>query len=280
MDRAAALGSAGALFVAAAPPRQLAAVAEPPLFLPGPLPLVRLLRRGARSRRPSRPARAAHELRRAEDASSPRWLVEYCLHRFLFHASPASYWGITLHYAFHGCHHKYPNDRLRLVRGPPPRPPHKRQLCRVGLHSRAAREAAPAATHPRRPRGPRAGFPARFRHAPHRWVLRFLPVCGAGLARGGGGALFGGSLWVHILRLHTPLRAQPEAVAHVAGAGRARGLLPCDAERLSTHACSSALDARRLEYRKGIWGTTIGIRRGTSGSLRRCSMSYSGRCRL
>lgn len=45
-----------------------------------------------------------------------RWLVEYCLHRFLFHASPSSYWGITLHYSFHGCHHKYPNDRLRLVR--------------------------------------------------------------------------------------------------------------------------------------------------------------------
>ena len=43
------------------------------------------------------------------------WLVEYSLHRFLFHAQPASYWGITLHYSFHGCHHKHPNDRLRLV---------------------------------------------------------------------------------------------------------------------------------------------------------------------
>ncbi len=42
-------------------------------------------------------------------------LVEYLLHRFVFHARPTSYAGITLHFAFHGCHHKHPADRLRLV---------------------------------------------------------------------------------------------------------------------------------------------------------------------
>jgi len=42
-------------------------------------------------------------------------LVEYALHRFVFHARPTSYWGITLHFSFHGCHHKHPSDRLRLV---------------------------------------------------------------------------------------------------------------------------------------------------------------------
>lgn len=42
-------------------------------------------------------------------------LLEYLLHRFLFHVKPTSYWGVTLHYAFHGCHHKQPSDRLRLV---------------------------------------------------------------------------------------------------------------------------------------------------------------------
>jgi dihydroceramide fatty acyl 2-hydroxylase len=42
-------------------------------------------------------------------------LVEYALHRWVFHAQPRSYWGITLHFSFHGCHHKRPMDRLRLV---------------------------------------------------------------------------------------------------------------------------------------------------------------------
>mmetsp|Transcript_19646 Transcript_19646/g.33015 ORF Transcript_19646/g.33015 Transcript_19646/m.33015 type:complete len:283 (-) Transcript_19646:493-1341(-) len=41
--------------------------------------------------------------------------AEYMLHRFLFHTIPASYWGITLHFVLHGCHHKRPMDRLRLV---------------------------------------------------------------------------------------------------------------------------------------------------------------------
>lgn len=47
-------------------------------------------------------------------------LVEYCIHRFAFHAESDSYWGITFHFLFHGCHHKYPMDRLRLVFPPVP----------------------------------------------------------------------------------------------------------------------------------------------------------------
>ena len=42
-------------------------------------------------------------------------LLEYVIHRFAFHAHVSSCWGITLHFLFHGCHHKYPMDSLRLV---------------------------------------------------------------------------------------------------------------------------------------------------------------------
>ncbi|PON50316.1 Fatty acid hydroxylase [Parasponia andersonii] len=42
-------------------------------------------------------------------------LMEYSLHRFLFHMKTTSYWGNTLHYLLHGCHHKHPMDGLRLV---------------------------------------------------------------------------------------------------------------------------------------------------------------------
>lgn len=42
-------------------------------------------------------------------------LVEYILHRFLFHVKTTSYWGNTLHYLLHGCHHKHPMDGYRLV---------------------------------------------------------------------------------------------------------------------------------------------------------------------
>ncbi|KAH7836736.1 hypothetical protein Vadar_004950 [Vaccinium darrowii] len=42
-------------------------------------------------------------------------LIEYTLHRFLFHIKTTSYWGNTLHYLIHGCHHKHPMDGLRLV---------------------------------------------------------------------------------------------------------------------------------------------------------------------
>lgn len=47
-------------------------------------------------------------------------LIEYSLHRFLFHANPKGYWGALLHFLFHGCHHKYPTDSLRLVFPPLP----------------------------------------------------------------------------------------------------------------------------------------------------------------
>ncbi|KAL3616818.1 Dihydroceramide fatty acyl 2-hydroxylase fah2 [Castilleja foliolosa] len=42
-------------------------------------------------------------------------LLEYNLHRFLFHMNTTSYWANTLHYLVHGCHHKHPMDGLRLV---------------------------------------------------------------------------------------------------------------------------------------------------------------------
>ncbi|XP_023156880.1 dihydroceramide fatty acyl 2-hydroxylase FAH1 isoform X2 [Zea mays] len=42
-------------------------------------------------------------------------LIEYVLHRFLFHIKTKSYWGNTAHYLLHGCHHKHPMDGLRLV---------------------------------------------------------------------------------------------------------------------------------------------------------------------
>jgi len=44
--------------------------------------------------------------------------TEYSLHRFVFHFIPKSFWGQRLHFIFHGVHHDYPNDRLRLVMPP------------------------------------------------------------------------------------------------------------------------------------------------------------------
>lgn len=45
------------------------------------------------------------------------WFVlEYCIHRFIFHLSPVTTWGKTMHFIAHGCHHKFPMDRMRLVR--------------------------------------------------------------------------------------------------------------------------------------------------------------------
>lgn len=45
---------------------------------------------------------------------------EYVVHRFLFHSRCTSYWGITIHFLFHGNHHKYPMDKERLVFPPFP----------------------------------------------------------------------------------------------------------------------------------------------------------------
>ena len=45
-------------------------------------------------------------------------LVEYFLHRFVFHYEPSSGWGRRLHFIMHGVHHDYPNDSRRLVMPP------------------------------------------------------------------------------------------------------------------------------------------------------------------
>ncbi|MBX2900290.1 MAG: sterol desaturase family protein [Cyclobacteriaceae bacterium] len=45
-------------------------------------------------------------------------LTEYVLHRFIFHFEPQSKWGQRIHFIFHGVHHDYPNDALRLVMPP------------------------------------------------------------------------------------------------------------------------------------------------------------------
>ena len=45
-------------------------------------------------------------------------LMEYLLHRFVFHFEPEVAWGKRLHFIFHGVHHDYPSDRLRLVMPP------------------------------------------------------------------------------------------------------------------------------------------------------------------
>jgi len=45
-------------------------------------------------------------------------ITEYSLHRFVFHFVPDSKWGQRLHFIFHGVHHDYPSDRLRLVMPP------------------------------------------------------------------------------------------------------------------------------------------------------------------
>lgn len=44
--------------------------------------------------------------------------TEYTLHRFIFHWTPPGEWGKRLHFIWHGVHHDYPNDRLRLVLPP------------------------------------------------------------------------------------------------------------------------------------------------------------------
>ncbi|HEU4552322.1 MAG TPA: sterol desaturase family protein [Chitinophaga sp.] len=45
-------------------------------------------------------------------------ITEYIMHRWVFHYIPKSKWGLRLHFIFHGVHHDYPNDRLRLVLPP------------------------------------------------------------------------------------------------------------------------------------------------------------------
>lgn len=41
--------------------------------------------------------------------------AEYVLHRWVFHFEPKGKFGQRIHFIFHGVHHDYPKDRLRLV---------------------------------------------------------------------------------------------------------------------------------------------------------------------
>ena len=45
-------------------------------------------------------------------------LVEYLMHRFIFHYKAKTVWGKRLHFIMHGVHHDYPNDAHRLVMPP------------------------------------------------------------------------------------------------------------------------------------------------------------------
>src|SRR6476660_10620920 len=45
-------------------------------------------------------------------------LLEYVIHRCVFHYEPKSRWGKFLHFLLHGVHHDYPNDASRLVMPP------------------------------------------------------------------------------------------------------------------------------------------------------------------
>jgi len=46
-------------------------------------------------------------------------IVEYIMHRFVFHYAPADKpWAQRIHFIFHGVHHDYPSDAKRLVLPP------------------------------------------------------------------------------------------------------------------------------------------------------------------
>ena len=45
-------------------------------------------------------------------------LLEYVLHRVVYHMDTESYWGNTAHFLFHGVHHLTPMDKTRLVAPP------------------------------------------------------------------------------------------------------------------------------------------------------------------
>jgi len=45
-------------------------------------------------------------------------LIEYIMHRYVFHYYPKSKLGQRIHFIFHGVHHDYPNDAKRLVMPP------------------------------------------------------------------------------------------------------------------------------------------------------------------
>ena len=45
-------------------------------------------------------------------------LLEYVVHRYVFHYEPKTRLGKQLHFVVHGVHHDYPNDGTRLVMPP------------------------------------------------------------------------------------------------------------------------------------------------------------------
>lgn len=45
-------------------------------------------------------------------------IIEYIMHRWVFHFYPKSKIGKRIHFVFHGVHHDYPNDAKRLVMPP------------------------------------------------------------------------------------------------------------------------------------------------------------------
>src|SRR5438094_8084730 len=45
-------------------------------------------------------------------------LIEYIIHRWVFHHEPRTAMGRKLHFIVHGVHHDHPNDRSRLVMPP------------------------------------------------------------------------------------------------------------------------------------------------------------------
>ena len=45
-------------------------------------------------------------------------LLEYAIHRYVFHYEPKTRLGKLLHFIMHGVHHDYPNDATRLVMPP------------------------------------------------------------------------------------------------------------------------------------------------------------------
>ena len=45
-------------------------------------------------------------------------LIEYAMHRYLFHYEPRSRFGKRIHFLVHGAHHDYPQDASRLVAPP------------------------------------------------------------------------------------------------------------------------------------------------------------------
>jgi sterol desaturase/sphingolipid hydroxylase (fatty acid hydroxylase superfamily) len=46
-------------------------------------------------------------------------VIEYLVHRFVFHIVENAQWKKNLAYTMHGVHHEYPKDKMRLAMPPP-----------------------------------------------------------------------------------------------------------------------------------------------------------------